>query len=530
LPLSFSTTGVSVAVNGSPGGVSQSYQSWIASLSAAHLQQLQAAGAPWAQQSASSYLRLSEIGVGTPLTLEFRAPCYQPLTLNLTVSEQQVDWEAPFVMVPELRRIELVRDTGFMEITSLPPGGEIFLDGVSEGRTPLARDVCVGTHRVQVLHPAGQYVEEVIVRRGQASRVSGELRPALAFLGVYGEGTLDLSPPDTLLVARRLALRMNAFVDPHVSTEDIAALRKKGMLPIEDLLAAGTTPESRLKSIAAIAARTGHVETLLIGTRAGDKFAFRLYGTIQPEPDLILIPSLAEASLDFLVNQINRAEGAGSRLQRPHLELDLLETARGLVVLKDSRSTQDARAVLAPGTLIRSVDQKKMSFSELKAHIRGRKPGQPMTFEVSTGKETSTFLPVSVVLRGAEYPWNAPDGLPNAVMAILRHLLERNPEADEARYASLGLARGLMLRGNRTLALQFLTRANLATVKSGISQGTVLYYQGRCYEELGDAAQAVIHYTRAKEYPDATMGTVDGLPIADLADRRIQVLQKKPSQ
>jgi tetratricopeptide (TPR) repeat protein len=372
-------------------------------------------------------------------------------------------------------------------------------------------------------------VEDVIVRRGQAARVNGRLRPALAFLGVYGEGALNPATTDSQIVARRLALRMNAFVDPHVSTDDVAALRKKGLLPIEDLLAPAT-PELRLKSMALLASRAGHAETLLFGIRTGDKFVFRLYNVIQPEPDLILIPNLEEPALDFLVAQINRAEGAGARLQTPDLELDLLETAKGLVVLKDLRTQSDARTVLAPGTLIRSIDQKKMSFNELQNYIRGRKPGQPVTLEVSTGKETSTFLPVSVVMRGAEYPWNSPDGVPNAVTAIMNHLIERDPESLEAKYASLGVARGLMLRGNWNVALQFLARAKLETVKSGVGQGTVLYYQGRCYEELGDRAQALLHYTRAKEYPDATLGTIDGLPIGDLAERRIQVLQKKSSQ
>jgi tetratricopeptide (TPR) repeat protein len=76
------------------------------------------------------------------------------------------------------------------------------------------------------------------------------------------------------------------------------------------------------------------------------------------------------------------------------------------------------------------------------------------------------------------------------------------------------------------LALEYLARANLEPRKSGICPGTVLYYQGRCYEELGDRAQAENYYTRAKDYAEATIGMSGGPAVPVLAEQRIQALKK----
>jgi tetratricopeptide (TPR) repeat protein len=77
------------------------------------------------------------------------------------------------------------------------------------------------------------------------------------------------------------------------------------------------------------------------------------------------------------------------------------------------------------------------------------------------------------------------------------------------------------------LALEYLAKANLEPHKSGICPGTVLYYQGRCYEELGNPAQAESYYMRAKDYPEATIGMPNSISVSILADQRIQSLKQR---
>jgi len=49
------------------------------------------------------------------------------------------------------------------------------------------------------------------------------------------------------------------------------------------------------------------------------------------------------------------------------------------------------------------------------------------------------------------------------------------------------------------MRLKYRARANFELTKDRHLYGTVLYYQGRCYEEMGDRAQAESTIPRAKD-------------------------------
>ncbi len=530
LPLSLNVQGVSVRLNGQALGTSQEFNAWLASLPADKQPELGALVRQWNPDIATAgFFRLTDVPVDEPVKLEFSAPCYEPLALDFSIAGAEVDWNRPTVVRPEFRKVELKKDVGYLDVTSIPSGGEVWIDGAVQGKTPFGRDVCVGMHRIQVLHGSGQYVREVVIRRAQATKVAGELRPAMAFLGLFAQnpqtGALSLLASDSASVARRVTLRVTAFSDPQVSFEELDTLRKKGSLPLEQLLNPKTSASDAELLIKRIAADAGHSNLLLVGLRSGDKYALRLYTTIHPAPELIEIANMEEASLDFLVAQLNRAEAVGSRLQSAVLGMDLLDGTRGLTVVKAELAAVSGGQI-APGSVIRSVDQKPMKFKELMDYLRTRKAGQSLTLEVLSAKDSATTMPAPLRFAGTEYPWSTPDGFSNSVLAMLQHLVEREPLSDEAKFASLSLARGLMRWKEWKLALGILSSANLEPHKAGICPGTVLYYQGRCYEEMGDRTLAESYYARAKDYPEATLGRPDGISVAGLAERRIQSLKK----
>jgi len=529
IPIATSAPGASVILNGEIRGVSQAYNAWIASLPADRQQDLAAIVQPWnADKSGAGFFRLAEVPVGEPLRIEFQAACYQPVTLQLTVNDQEVDWAKPVVVRPEFRMVELKRDTGYMEVSSAPASAEVFLDGVLQGLTPLGKDVCVGSHRVQVIHRSGQYVQEVTIRRGQAVKVSGDLKPALVFLGIYERNTQtkQVAPAaESEAAARRIALRTAAFSDPRIAPEEIEALRKKGALPIEQLLQDNLETASADMLIKRISAAVGRADLLLLGTRQENRFFLRLYNTMHPAADLIELPALDEPALDFLVAQLNQAEAARERLLMPDPGMELMDSPRGLSVLAVSPAGNAAKVGVSPSALVKTVDQKPMTFREYQALLRAKKPGQAIVLGLQN-RDAAANVTVPVRFSGAEYPWSAPDGFPNAVLAILRHLAERDPLSEEAKYAGLGIARAFMNQKEWRLALESLAKTSLEPNKSGVCPGTVLYYQGRCYEELGDRAQAESYYMRARDYAEATLGMPGGPPVPPLAEQRIQSLKK----
>lgn len=530
IPIAVNAPATTILLNGEVQGVSQAYAPWLASLPADRQPAYASIVQTWDTDRATyGFFRLQEVPVGETMKIEFKAACYEPLELQVNVNGREVDWTQAIVSLPALRRVELKRDTGFVEISSSPSGAEVWLDGALQGQTPLGKDVCVGPHRIQVLHRAGQYVQEVNVRSGQASKVSGEIRPALAFLGIYRVDPQKSQPApldaDWTTVARRIALRSSAFVDPRISPEDIGALLKKGRLPVEQLLRDDPNPGEIDLLLKRISGEVGRADLLLLGLRAGDRILFRLYNLLHPVPDLIELPDLDEASLDFLVAGLNAAEKTAGLLRRTDLGVILMDSPRGLVVQSVDGAAGGGTA-LAPGAVVKSVNQKRMRAGELQAFLRSRTPGQSIALEVQSGKEGAAAIQLEIRSAGAEYPWNTPAGFPNAVLTMLRHLVERDPLSDGAKYAGLSLARGFMRRGEWKTALEYLAKTNLEPYKSGVCPGTVLYYQARCYEELGDPAQAANYYARAKDYTDATLGLPDGPSVPALAEQRLQSLKK----
>ena len=527
-PLSINVPGAAVMLGGKSLGTSRPYAAWIASLPAEKQQEYESIVRAWNVDIAKAgFFLLPELPVGEVLALDFQASCHEPLSIKLEISNQEIDWSHPRVLRPELRSIVLKRDTGYVEVVSSPAGAEVRIDGVVQGKTPVGADVCVGTHRVQALHASGQFVREVVVRRGQASKVSSELKPALAFLGVYSRtgagGQLSPMNAEWGLVARKLVLESTAFPDPQLRVDEIAEMRNKGGLPIEALL--GASADSGDAVVRQIAAAAGHSDMFLFALREEDRFVFRLYSSLHPVPDIIGLPNLEDASLDFLVSQLNRADRAPARVQASDAGLTLLDSPGGLAVLK-TNSAAAAKTALKPGVIIRSVDQKPMNYREFQQYLRTKEPGQSVALEIASSKGASSIVPLPVTLSGVEYPWTTPDGFINPVIAKLRSLIERDPASDEAKFAALSLARGFMRQRQWKLALETLKKTGLDSRDTGVSAGTVLYYQGLCYEELGDRAQAETSYNRAASHAGATLAMPDGPAVAPLARRRIESLKK----
>lgn len=533
IPLAVGVPSASISLNGKPLGASRGYNAWLASLPAGRQADLASVIQKWnVDRAALSFFLLQDVPVGEELKVEFQAACYQPSAVQFSVADADVDWARPLIVRPDLQRVELKRDTGFLEVSSDPSGAEVLLDGVLQGRTPMDKDVCVGAHLVQVWHRSGQYVQEVNIRRGQASKVAGELKPALAFLGIFQRNSQNkqLTPltANWETVARRIALRSTAFVDPRLTPDDFEALRKKGVFEVEPLLQDGLATAETDAMLKRISAAAGRADMFLIGQRVEARYILRLYNIIHPIPDTIEIPALDEASLDFLISQLNRSEQAGARLHMADLGIEMMDSPKGLMILKAAAAA--GKAPLAPGAIVRAVDQKPMNLRELQSYLQSRKVGSTMALEVQAGKDPPVIVPVPVRVSGAEYPWSIPEGFANAVLANLFHIMERDPLSDDAKLAALSLARGIMRQKEWKLALEMLARINLEPRKTGICPGTVLYYQGRCYEELGDLTQAESYYSRAKDYAEATIGTSGGPPVPALAEQRIQELKKRAAR
>ena len=88
---------------------------------------------------------------------------------------------------------------------------------------------------------------------------------------------------------------------------------------------------------------------------------------------------------------------------------------------------------------------------------------------------------------------------------ILGRILSEHPE--DSPLANLFMAQSLMKRDGWEVALPVLERATFTT-RRGLSQGTVLYLKGICYEQLGRMDEARAAFREVIDaYPDATVGS-----------------------
>ncbi len=62
----------------------------------------------------------------------------------------------------------------------------------------------------------------------------------------------------------------------------------------------------------------------------------------------------------------------------------------------------------------------------------------------------------------------------------------------------------------------------------GVSAGTVQYLLGLAAERMGNTAEAQAPFTAAAA--SSALITEDGLPVKDLAEARLQALQRRPGQ
>jgi hypothetical protein len=531
IPLSVSPRDASVSLNGQAIGSGQSPEAWLSSLPEDIKAQMEAEIRSWNIESAvSGFLLLPEVPIDETVSVEFKAPCFEAVTIKATIQDQDVDLNRPYCVHPELRHVTLKKTVGWLEVSSVPSEADVWIDGKQQGTTPFRQELCIGMHRIQIYHRSGQYVQDVTIPRGETIKISGIIRPAISFLGLYSQsvpgGPLTLLSVESERMAAKLASQSKAFNIYGIAPGALQSMRARGELPIERLLdnTTGTTEADNL--IKGIATSAGRANLLIFGLRSGNRFLFRIYNTIHPLADLMEIPNLGDVAQDFLIQQLNKADQIASRLKTASLGMHLMDSPKGPVILKFFESPPPESKGLEPGAILLAVDQKPRNVREIELYLPSLSSGQPVTLEIAPRKETRMMVPVPITYFGAEYPWSSPDAPFNAVLSMLQHLIEKEPLSEEAKFARLSVARGLMVRAEWKLALEFLSRANLEPHKTGICPGTVLYYQARCYEALGDQASAERFYNRAKEYPEATVGTAHGMALSTLAEQRIQRMKR----
>lgn len=468
----------------------------------------------------SSRLEIPDLPSGSH-TIEFRRPCYETLRLGLDVPEPQ-DYEIP--------PIKLEPSIGAISLTSDPPGGQIFIDGESQGVAPKTlRSVCAGLRRVEVRHAAGRFVQDVDLKARATVELAAQIRPTLAFLGVVADGPSgerNLASMESRLgrMASATIKAMNFLkADSAVLERTLSAER----LRLVDLLPPGKPDPALVRRVFEKLAAVLEVQGFLIGRIPEEQLSrsasLHVYaaGSVVPDSASVVIEddsSYARFFAGFEKKVPLRAPWSGL------VTVDTL-LHEGPVVLRVVPGSPADKAAFVKGHVITAAGGRKITKTdELLAAIAAAGTTKPLSITTNAAGGPKT---VDLLLEDAprEISFQGAGVLANKISMDLRQTIEGYPGSANAAFARLNL--GLIALGLHDYSGAhdaFIKAKNELPSSPGLSRGTAAFYAGVALEHLGYSKEALDEYTQASQDAGATLLSQDGPRVQDIAKRRIAAL------
>lgn len=468
----------------------------------------------------SSRLEIPDLPSGSH-TIEFRHACYETLKLGLDVPEPQ-DYDIP--------PIKLEPSIGTINLTSDPPGGQIFIDGESQGVAPKTlRSVCAGIRRVEVRHAAGRFVQDVDLKARSTVELAAQIRPTLAFLGVVADGPSgerNLASMESRLarVASTTIKAMNFLkADGAVLERTLSAERLK----LVDLLPPGKPDPALVRRVFEKLAAALEVQGFLVGRIPEEQLSrsatLHVYaaGSVVPDSASVVIEDDSSYARFFAAFEKK------APLRAPWSGLVTVDTLlhEGPVVLRVVPGSPADKAAFVKGHVITAAGGRKITKTEeLLAAIAAAGTTKPLSITASAAGGPKT---VDLLMEDAprEISFLGAGVLANKISMDLRQTIEGYPGSANAAFARLNL--GLIALGLHDYSGAhdaFIKAKNELPSAPGLSRGTAAFYAGVALEHLGYSKEALDEYTQASQDAGATLLAQDGPKVQDIAKRRIAAL------
>ena len=461
-------------------------------------------------------------------TLELRKPCFVPY--NRSAPIERFD---DFAVEP----VTLKPATGTLTISSPTPNTMVFLNDQPRGAAPLTLTECEGAHTVELRSPVGRYVRRVTIRPGDQQAIDGTTKPAFAILSVSGLPEGLRGSEDLRVVVERALLntgRVTVFAPP--------ADRAQKALQAEGLAAGWLAFDRSGRPIGAAAENIAPGERRDLSvrlSRAMEAQGIASVAVTGSDRSNVLVSLLASGSADpdVIALRLDSPESAARAVDALDVSIPLYTPSIGLlsidvvglagaVVARVDRGSGAAAAGLGPGDVILAANGKTLASAQALADVvRDLAVGAALSVDV---RPRGGAPPKKVELR----PVLVPRALAmadqttrfNPLLLHLRRLLASQPGNDEP-VLRLNIGIALMRLGNWQEARAELERVHLPA-GGGVSDGTVQYLLGLCYEAVGLVADAEKAWTNAKG--SEAMLTGDGPPVKDLAAVKLASIGRRP--
>jgi tetratricopeptide (TPR) repeat protein len=482
-------------------------------------------------KQASAPLRLPGVPAGEH-RVSFERDCYetQAVTVRVDLDPEQ---NRPLRFAPVILKEARTE----LQITSVPSGAEVQIDGVRQGTTPLTvGSLCGGDREVSVVRgDLGRWTERVRMETGKTNVLNVRLRPTLLYAGTFRLdewGRAVWSDEDKpLLEGLGRGLRTLNLVRLPAVQQSLRDAIVRWMISDPREARAGTVlPPDLVKDAAE---RTG-ADLVLAGLTFADdpthSWTLALYSPLHPVPDTVRLRlDDAAAGVRDLLARLDAVPPESDDFWGFNLVDSAISPASPLVarVLPGSPA---AKAGLRTGDRLVAVGSRKVQTTReasdaLDAESRragGVRTGVVLTLQATDEARSTRLQPADAP---ALLALGDPNLLYNRAMAEYRLRARLAPDDGSRAVASLNVGLALMhFRAYDKAISEGLSRASLPP-GSGIASGTVDYYRGLCALRRGDPEGAKKALQSAAGAPGSTLESADGPSAAAAAARALQALQ-----
>lgn len=481
------------------------------------------AGVPASELSA--VLTVTELPIGSH-RIEFRKDCFVSAERRQTV-DQLDDYV--------LDSVKLEHAVATLTVTSNQTGTLVLVDGLQRGVAPITiTDVCEGEHLVELKSESGRYFQRINARTGAKIPIEGTLRPAFALVSASGAAALNTDLRLTIEKQFQSSQSVTLFAP---AADDAAKALGAEKLP-QDWLAfdlnkrpLGTAAEVATVMRRDLSARLsrqfgsqGIASVTVPSPISRNRLVVTFLAAGSGEPDVLEVNLDNPDATAMAVGRLDR----GLQFFKPSLGLTVVDVADldGPVVVAVEPNGPGAKSGIQPGDVVLKANSQAVpDAGTLTSLLAGRKADEDLTLELKDKAGVAKRADVKVLMTPRLIGMNDQSLMINKILVDLKARLLAPGEPINDSVMRLNLAVALARVGLWSEARIELQRVKL-NEGPGVSNGTVQYLLGLAAERMGNAAEAEAAWRAAA----ATTALIseDGLPVKELAEARIQALQRRP--
>jgi hypothetical protein len=475
----------------------------------------------------SSVLTVMEQPIGSH-RIQFKKKCFV-----MAERQQTVDQLNDYVLDP----VKLEPAVATLSVSSNQPGTLVLIDGLQRGVAPLTiPDVCEGPHVVELKSQSGRYFQRVDARTGAKINVEGTLRPAFALVSASGPAALNTDLRLTIEKQFASAQTVTLFAPASEETAKVLATEK---LPADWLAfdsnkrPLGTAAEVNAVMRGELSAKLsrqfdsqGIASVTVPSAVTRNRLVVTLLAAGSSDPDVIELDLDSVDSTPQAVGRIDR----GLTFFRPSLGLTTVDVAdmEGPVIVAVDPNGPAAKAGIQSGdVLLKANSQPVPDAAALITLLAGRKADEDMTLDLKDRTGAAKKADTKVYMTPRLIGLNDQSLMVNKILVDLRNRLQTQGDPVLDSVIRLNMAVALARVGAWSEARLELQRVKLND-GPGVAAGTVHYLLGLAAERMGNIAEAEAAWKTAAQ--TTALETEDGLPVKDLAEARLQGLQRRPGQ